>query len=172
LLLIVCCSACDLLIEWRWTNKLYNLKKKKKKKNQTNKRTKQNKKTAAQTREARDWGCSEHRPPRRGLGGCAQASLRPCKLSLFFNDVRCCCCHCSCRDRSLTGKSLKTTNPLWRHCLSSFLMTKKRKILFYPPILGPPIFLFFLFLFLEDKEKFNPSPPNPPLQSGAQHIYI
>jgi 23S rRNA-/tRNA-specific pseudouridylate synthase len=28
----VCCSACDLLIEWRWKNKMYNLKKK----NQTN----------------------------------------------------------------------------------------------------------------------------------------
>lgn len=130
------------------------------------KRTKQNKKTAAQTREARDWGCSEHRPPRRGLGGCAQASLRPCK-SLFFNDVRCCCCHCSCRDRSLTGKSLKKNHS---HVASlSFLIPhdEKRKILFYPPILGPPI---FLFLFLEDKEKFNPSLPNPPLQSGAQHI--
>ena len=65
-------------------------------KNKTNKQNKIN--TAAQTREARDWGCSEHRPPRRRLGGRSQASLRPCKLSLFFNDVRC-CCHCRCCDR-------------------------------------------------------------------------
>lgn len=116
------------------------------------KRTKQNKKTAAQTREARDWGCSEHRPPRRGLGGCAQASLRPCK-SLFFNDVRCCCCHCSCRDRSLTGKSLKKTTPMWRHCLSSFLMTKKEKSFSTPLSL---VLLFFFFYSWKIKKNLIP----------------
>lgn len=73
-------TACDLLIEWRWKQTkivyIYLFKK-----------TKNKIKTAAQTREARDRGCGEHRPPRRRLGGRSQASLRPCKLSFFFNDV-------------------------------------------------------------------------------------